>query len=140
MAIKTFNHIKPVLRGKYAGQTGALVAHEESFQIATKRKDERSIAVHATDLRGSLDRNIAGYNVSMNLQEPLSSGHDAASMDIEMAAKGRLQMDIAQNYQSAATGVTAVAQSQELQAGGLNIIQGTMPAGIYLDPNSIAVQ
>ena len=115
MQIKTFNHIKPVLRGKYAGQTG-LVAHEESIAIATTRKDERTIAVHGSDLRGTAGHpDITGYNVSMNLQEPLTSGPDAASVDIAMAAKGRLQMDIAQNYQSAATGVTnTVAQSQEL--------------------------
>ena len=128
MQIKTFNHIKPVLRGKYAGQTG-LVAHEESIAIATKRKDERTIAVHGSDLRvQQLNKSIGGtaghpditgYNVSMNLHEPLTSGPDAASMDIAMAAKGRLQMDIAQkpliDYQSAATGVTnSVAQSQEL--------------------------
>lgn len=41
-------------------------------------------------------------------------------------------------YNSVTGGITS--GSDNLQNGGLSIIQGTMPAGIYLDPNSIAVQ
>ena len=75
---------------------------------------------------------------------------DAASMDIAMASKGRPHMmmetgytnvnELKALYNNTGPMSMAVTGSSDLQAGGLSIIQGTMPAGIYLDPNSIAVQ